>query len=137
MRIIKRLDEDDITKEFKIYKLVCGGNCECIEVESLGDVTLFLGDNHSISILASTSVGCNPNYIYFYDDFFNYYNFFGGPLHFFLYSTWRIEELQNIPYWITCRAVWCHFRFGLYQHSYQAIQLVFSLGIFEFISYFP
>ena len=50
LRIIRRLYEDDITKEFKIYKLVCGGNCECIEVESLGDVTLFLGESFHLRL---------------------------------------------------------------------------------------
>ncbi|KAJ9679442.1 hypothetical protein PVL29_021391 [Vitis rotundifolia] len=112
LRVIRRLDKDDITKEFKIYKLVdCGGNCEWTEVESLGDVTLFLGDNHSISVLASTSVGCKPNSIYFYDDFFNYYNFYGGPFHFFVFNleNRRIAKypiLDNMQSWLMPLPIW-------------------------------
>ena len=105
LRVIRKLDNDDITKEFKIYKLVdCRGNCEWIEVESLGDVTLFLGDNHSISVLASTSVGI-------YDDFFNYYNFFGGPLHFGVFNleNRRIAKyliLDNMQSWLMPLPIW-------------------------------
>ncbi|PON71134.1 hypothetical protein PanWU01x14_075730 [Parasponia andersonii] len=39
-----------------------------VEIESLGDVALFLGDNSSISVLVSNFVGCQPNCIYFTHD---------------------------------------------------------------------
>ena len=38
------------------------------EIESLGELALFLGDNSSISVLASNFPGCKPNCIYFTHD---------------------------------------------------------------------
>ena len=37
-------------------------------MKSLGDEALFVGDNQSMSILASNFPGCQPNSIYFTDD---------------------------------------------------------------------
>ncbi|KAL6186759.1 hypothetical protein ACLB2K_042878 [Fragaria x ananassa] len=39
------------------------------EVESIGDEVLFVGDNYSFSVLASDYPGCQPNSIYYTDDF--------------------------------------------------------------------
>lgn len=51
---------------FVIYKLVWfSNNPRWEEVMSLDDVSLFLGDHHSISITASNFARCSPNSIYF------------------------------------------------------------------------
>ncbi|KAL6311548.1 hypothetical protein AAG906_005138 [Vitis piasezkii] len=51
---------------YVIYKLQWfSKNPRWEEVMSLGDVALFLGDNHSISVIASDFAGCRPNSIYF------------------------------------------------------------------------
>ena len=51
---------------FVIYKLQWfSKNPRWEEVMSLGDVAVFLGDNHSISVRASDFAGCRPNSIYF------------------------------------------------------------------------
>ncbi|KAJ9681315.1 hypothetical protein PVL29_020275 [Vitis rotundifolia] len=51
---------------FVIYKLQWfSKNPTWEEVKSLDDVSLFLGDNHSISVIASDFAGCQPNSIYF------------------------------------------------------------------------
>ncbi|KAL5543579.1 hypothetical protein UlMin_007363 [Ulmus minor] len=55
------------TKKFKIFKLDFEHQ-KWVEVRSLGDSTLFLGDNSSICVLASNFVGCQPNCIYFTHD---------------------------------------------------------------------
>ena len=66
LRVLRIYDSNKVTKGFKVYKLVeCRMHCEWIEVTSLGNFALFLGDNHSISILASDYPGCEPNSIYF------------------------------------------------------------------------
>ena len=70
------------TLRFMIYKLV---HSDCLEipkwikVDCLGDVSLFLGDNHSTSVKPSDFIGCQPNSIYFCDDYFNLYYLHGGP----------------------------------------------------------
>lgn len=56
------------TLKFKIFKLSFD-KCEWIEKETLGDVALFVGDNSSISVLASNLPGCMRNCIYFNHDF--------------------------------------------------------------------
>lgn len=56
------------TLKFKIFKLSFD-KCEWIEKETLGDVALFVGDNSSISILASNLPRCMRNCIYFNHDF--------------------------------------------------------------------
>ena len=52
---------------FLLYKLVWfSRNSRWEEVESLGDVALFLGHNNSISVMASDFPGCRPNSVYFF-----------------------------------------------------------------------
>ncbi|PRQ58452.1 hypothetical protein RchiOBHm_Chr1g0359461 [Rosa chinensis] len=61
-------------------------------IKKLGDVSLFMGDNSSESVLASSNSGCLPNCIYFthdYDSVFSY---------------------QGVP----------HGDFGVYNHEYQS-----------------
>ncbi|KAM1002246.1 hypothetical protein ACFX15_002623 [Malus domestica] len=62
------------TKGFLVYKWVFndeedGCIAHWVEVKSLGDEAVFLGDNHSVSVLASNFAGCCPNSIYYTDDF--------------------------------------------------------------------
>ncbi|PIA65270.1 hypothetical protein AQUCO_00100623v1 [Aquilegia coerulea] len=54
-----------VTAEFKIFKLDKAPNSKWVEMTTLGGQTLFLGDNSSLSILASDFLGCKPNCIYF------------------------------------------------------------------------
>ena len=68
LRVINVLDEKFRTIEFEVHGLGDGDGCgraKWKQVESLGDAALFLGDNHSITILASDFHGCQPNSIYF------------------------------------------------------------------------
>ncbi|KAH7841427.1 hypothetical protein Vadar_029758 [Vaccinium darrowii] len=65
-------DEDESkidyrTKEFRVYKVDLR-NWEWVELQSLGDNALFVGDNASISVQASKFRGIRPNCIYFTDD---------------------------------------------------------------------
>ena len=52
---------------FRVYKLVWIDSRNSIweEVTDLGDVALFLGKNHSISVTASDFLGCKSNAIYY------------------------------------------------------------------------
>ncbi|XP_008222388.1 PREDICTED: putative F-box protein At1g65770 [Prunus mume] len=66
------------TTHFMIYKWVFDNEDEGsighnVEVKSIGDEALFVGDNHSISILASNFPGCQPNSIYYSDDYISNY----------------------------------------------------------------
>ncbi|XP_058190640.1 putative F-box protein At3g25750 [Rhododendron vialii] len=73
-----------VTSCFKIFKVLgLGGGSsgagssaaasdgqivERVEIHSLDDDTLFLGDNYSLSVSASDYPGCRPNCIYYTDD---------------------------------------------------------------------
>ena len=72
LRVIKQYGKPG----FEIYKLVWSSseNSRWEKVMSLGDVALFLGDGHSVSVKASsdflgrqTDSGCQPNSIYYYE----------------------------------------------------------------------
>nr|XP_028947443.1 F-box protein At2g26160-like [Malus domestica] len=55
------------TESFCVYKVVFDDSNRTIrkvEVKDIGDEALFLGVNHSFSVLASNFVGCKPNCIY-------------------------------------------------------------------------
>ncbi|PON97348.1 hypothetical protein TorRG33x02_068150 [Trema orientale] len=58
---------DRMTKMYKVFKLDFGG-ARWIEIKSLGDLALFIGDNSSMAVLASTFDGCQPNCIYYTHD---------------------------------------------------------------------
>lgn len=60
-------DRSRKTKMFKVFRMDFDSR-RWIEVNSLGDMALFLGDNSSISVLASDFIGCQPNCIYFSHD---------------------------------------------------------------------
>ena len=62
---------------FMVYKLLFLDSRNSIweEVKILGDVALFLGDNHhSISVTASDFVGCQSNSIYYSQHFIHFRN---------------------------------------------------------------
>ncbi|KAL6131998.1 hypothetical protein ACLB2K_070370 [Fragaria x ananassa] len=62
-----------VTESFRVYKVVLHGSIvEYVEVKSIGDEAFFVGDSPSVSVLASSSSGCQPNSIYFTDDSINY-----------------------------------------------------------------
>ncbi|KAH0994319.1 hypothetical protein GBA52_018183 [Prunus armeniaca] len=69
-----------ITTHFMVFKVPPFNDEECesyesgeyVELESLGDEALFVGDNYSVSVLASKFGGCQPNCIYFTDDSINF-----------------------------------------------------------------
>jgi|UniRef100_A0A2N9GZ80 hypothetical protein len=74
----RKLDKNEdyilqITDHFKVYKLrlheQSGKVMERVELESLGDDTLFVGDNNSMSVSAANFPGCQPNSIYFTHDY--------------------------------------------------------------------
>ncbi|XP_021823358.1 putative F-box protein At5g55150 [Prunus avium] len=56
-----------VTNGFRIFKLNYDTR-EWIEKNDLGDFSLFVGDNSSISVVASKIQGCESNCIYFYAD---------------------------------------------------------------------
>uniref|UniRef100_A0A2N9FAR1 KIB1-4 beta-propeller domain-containing protein n=1 Tax=Fagus sylvatica TaxID=28930 RepID=A0A2N9FAR1_FAGSY len=62
-----------LTDHFKVYKLrldeQSGKVMERIELKSLGDDTLFVGDNYSMAVSAANFPGCQPNSIYFTHDY--------------------------------------------------------------------
>lgn len=63
------------TRSFKVFKVMFnhrGGDhllAPEVEVENIGDEALFLGYNHSISVLAPEIPWCQPNSIYYTNDF--------------------------------------------------------------------
>ncbi|PON33696.1 hypothetical protein TorRG33x02_354550, partial [Trema orientale] len=62
-----RFTEVNETKMFRVFKWNMD-LCKWVEIKSLGDNALFIGDNTSVSVLASDFVGCQKNSIYFTHD---------------------------------------------------------------------
>ncbi|XP_050363947.1 F-box protein SKIP23 isoform X2 [Argentina anserina] len=58
------------TVKFKVYKVDEGGQ-KLVQMKSLGDRVLFLGDDCTFSAAASELSGCRGNCIYFTDNFFH------------------------------------------------------------------
>ncbi|VVA30452.1 PREDICTED: F-box, partial [Prunus dulcis] len=62
-----------MTESFRVYKVVFddkdGSVLQHVEVKSIGDEAFFIGDNHSVSVLASNFHGCQSNSIYYTHDF--------------------------------------------------------------------
>ncbi|VVA38443.1 PREDICTED: F-box [Prunus dulcis] len=63
----------DLLHILRFYALSDGSIGHNVEVKSIGDEALFVGDNHSISILASNFPRCQPNSIYYADDYISNY----------------------------------------------------------------
>ncbi|PRQ20039.1 hypothetical protein RchiOBHm_Chr7g0223801 [Rosa chinensis] len=60
-----------VTFTFKVYKMVFDDNgyvVQQVELKTLGDETLFVGDSQSMSISASRFSWCQPNSIYYTSD---------------------------------------------------------------------
>ncbi|XP_021801753.1 probable F-box protein At1g44080 [Prunus avium] len=66
-----------MTESFRVYKAVFddkdGSILQQVEVKSIGDDAFFIGDNHSVSVLASNFHGCQSNSIYYTHDFSSSY----------------------------------------------------------------
>ncbi|XP_059635619.1 uncharacterized protein LOC132277790 [Cornus florida] len=76
-RVGENYDDDDFqhkTDDCLVFKVILQkineeGWPEQVEVKSLDGDTLFLGDNHSVCVSASKWPGCQPNSIYYTDDY--------------------------------------------------------------------
>ncbi|CAL2264448.1 unnamed protein product [Prunus armeniaca] len=68
-------DGDLLTDSFKV------------EVESIGDEALFVGDNHSVSVLASNFPGCQPNSVYYTKDLLKRQHPDGRPFDMAVYNS--------------------------------------------------
>ncbi|XP_068331736.1 uncharacterized protein [Pyrus communis] len=71
-RFLKEEAKEFWTEGFHVYKLVFKGKDESaveqVEVKSIGGEAIFVGDNYSMSVLASDRPGLQPNCIYYTDD---------------------------------------------------------------------
>ncbi|GMY11129.1 F-box protein SKIP23-like [Fagus crenata] len=63
-------DGGDFPFYLKVYKLNEEG-CEWVQVESLGDLALFVGDDCCFCVSAKEYVGCKGNCVYFAQDLFS------------------------------------------------------------------
>ncbi|PON90858.1 hypothetical protein TorRG33x02_132640 [Trema orientale] len=63
----RQWNNNRVTVFFRIFKL-SSDLSRWVEMKTLGEDSLFLGDNSSISVLASRYVGCQKNCIYFTHD---------------------------------------------------------------------
>ncbi|KAM5551691.1 F-box protein SKIP23 [Rosa sericea] len=61
-------EDSSVTIGFKVFEFKFDKS-EWVEKNDLGDVALFLGDNTSISVVTSSSSGCQSNSIYFCHDY--------------------------------------------------------------------
>nr|XP_004309702.2 PREDICTED: putative F-box protein At5g55150 [Fragaria vesca subsp. vesca] len=101
--MVQRVYEWDVdkcvTKKFKIFQLNCSKN-GWIEKNTLGEYALFIGDNSTISVLASKFKNCEPNCIYFNQDDNRIKSEIGshGPHDFSVYN-FKSEEISK-PYTI-------------------------------------
>ncbi|KAI3431161.1 PAP_fibrillin domain-containing protein [Psidium guajava] len=73
--LVKQPEHKDLylTREITVFKLQRNSSrrSKWIEVKNLNGETLFLGDNHSTSLLSSEILGLRPNCIYYTDDYFH------------------------------------------------------------------
>ncbi|KAH1089392.1 hypothetical protein J1N35_016649 [Gossypium stocksii] len=76
------------TKGAKVWNLKLDlEGWEWREMKTMGDCTLFVGDNISLSVVASDFCTCQPNYIYFINDYEN-----------FLYPSMILENSNALKY---------------------------------------
>ncbi|KAK3037210.1 hypothetical protein RJ639_030103 [Escallonia herrerae] len=71
-------DNQDNTKcktvDFKVFKLLRSydqARPMWVQIESIGDQALFLGDNHAVCVLTSEFPRCKPNSIYYTEHYFD------------------------------------------------------------------
>ncbi|XVE64177.1 hypothetical protein DITRI_Ditri07aG0080800 [Diplodiscus trichospermus] len=101
-RIKKWTSEEDSDHpiEIKVWKLIisCEGS-KWMEIKSIGDSALFLGDNNS-SVIASNFPGCHPNSIYFTD--LGVYDMETGSFtpHYTTDNVRRLKMARQRPIWI-------------------------------------
>ena len=74
-----------MTGYFMLHKLLLddesGGVVERVEVKNIGDDALFVGDNQSIFISTSDFSDCEPNSIYYTDDYITAHEYIpDGPI---------------------------------------------------------
>ncbi|KAK2983547.1 hypothetical protein RJ640_023081 [Escallonia rubra] len=62
------------TVDFEVFKLL-RSNAKArptwVQIESIGDQALFLGDNHAVCVSTSEFSGCKPNSIYYTEHYFD------------------------------------------------------------------
>lgn len=93
---------------FEVFRLDMKGP-SWVNIRSLGNQVLFLGENASLSLLASDFSGCKANCIYYTDDYSesNYDGLWGyHDLGIFNLEDCRIEQLQCYPPRLNSREQW-------------------------------
>ncbi|XP_059627455.1 F-box protein SKIP23-like [Cornus florida] len=75
-RYLKYIHHQLATSVFKVFKILLQqteeGFAKRVEMKSLCGDSLFLGDNHSTCVSSSNWPGCQPNSIYYTDDYINF-----------------------------------------------------------------
>ncbi|BFG37753.1 putative F-box protein [Prunus yedoensis var. nudiflora] len=77
---------------------------EYVELKSLGDEALFVGDNYFVSILASKCGGCQSNCIYYIDDSINFRQNVSIACDMGIYSTGSFQyviEDESFEVWLS------------------------------------
>ncbi|KAL5994429.1 hypothetical protein ACLOJK_024479 [Asimina triloba] len=87
---INDYDDEYRTASFEVYKLDLSGPMKWVEVTSLGNHIVFLGDNSSFSVSASDFPVSKRNCIYFTDDHFEQYE--PTPQGFFDVGVYNFED---------------------------------------------
>ncbi|XP_021834617.1 putative F-box protein At5g60060 [Prunus avium] len=114
-RYIKFEDGSRVTTKFRIFELNFD-KYKWVDKKTIGYFAIFLGDNYSISVLASNVSGCQPNCIYFNCDYDRYVGYSkNGLCHDFgVYNVESqrfskpytpdakalIEKTKQPPYWV-------------------------------------
>ncbi|KAK9665465.1 hypothetical protein RND81_14G113800 [Saponaria officinalis] len=71
------------TVSFSVYKLGClNETFDWLQLSSIGDAALFVGDSYSYCVKASDFSGITPNSIYFTDDFHGFGSVYRNPYQF-------------------------------------------------------
>ncbi|KAK2983549.1 hypothetical protein RJ640_023083 [Escallonia rubra] len=66
------------TVDFKVFKLLRSDDqarLTWVQIESIGDQALFLGDNHAVCVSTSEFSGCKPNSIYYTEHYFDEFGY--------------------------------------------------------------
>ncbi|KAM5581884.1 hypothetical protein ABKV19_010894 [Rosa sericea] len=79
-RYIDLVNDERITTKIEVFELDFH-KCVWKEINTLGDLALSIGDNHSVAVLASHFPGCHPNCIYFNHDHDRITRHFDGAEH--------------------------------------------------------
>ncbi|GLU15282.1 hypothetical protein SLE2022_317840 [Rubroshorea leprosula] len=93
------------TRAFQVFKLDLVGK-KWVRVNSLGDRSLFLGGNHSISIPTKNLMSCKGNLIYFSDDIWECqeYNWHDNGTYSLedgiILRVYESDNVRTAPFWI-------------------------------------